>query len=301
MNIQNRYTAILTNFNCENTIKESIVSILAQEIEPFELLISDDASSDNTVLILNAFKNSHTNISIIENDKNAGQSSGRNKCAEIAKTDYLVFFDDDDVSLAYRTGLHLKMFESGSDLNFVSSHKIYSEGYQASAINDEINPIVFSSKDMTGNLLLGEKTIGLEFYVPACTLAIKKSAYLKLGGFDESLRRLEDVDLALRATRQAMKFAFSSRVGVSRTYTIGTDKGGGIDAQYESVLLEKYRNEMSFWDFKCAKSWQQVRRFYFERNWSSLFRYSFSNPLVWIQLVLRIKVVTNRFRHDRIK
>ena len=301
MNIQSSYSAILTTFNCEETIEDSILSILSQEITPFELIIADDASTDNTVQILKAFKNSPTNIAIIENDKNTGQSSGRNRCAEIAKTDYLIFFDDDDISLSCRAGLHFKMFESGSDLNFVSSHKIYGAGYQTSAINDEINPTVFSPEDMTGNLLLGEKTIGLKFYVPACTLAIKKSSYLELGGFDEVLRRLEDVDLALRATRQVMKFAFSSEVGVSRKYTTGADKGGGIDAQYESVLLEKYRNEMSIWDFKSAKSWQQIRKFYFERNWLSLIRYSFTNPLVWIQLTLRIKVVTNRFRHDRIK
>jgi glycosyltransferase involved in cell wall biosynthesis len=273
---------------------------LSQEIAPFELVIADDASTDSTVQILRAIKNYPTNITIIENEMNAGQSVGRNKCAEIAKSDYLIFYDDDDISLGCRAGLHLKMFENGSDLNFVSSRKVYGDRYQTSAINDEINSIVFSSKDMTGNLLLGEKAIGLEFYVPACTLAIKKSAYLRLGGFDEALRRLEDVDLALRATMQAMKFAFSSQVGVARNYTTGTDKGGGIDAQYESVLLVKYRNEMSFWDFKCAKSWQQVRRFYFERSWSSLFRYSFINPLVWIQLILRIKVVLIRFRHDRI-
>jgi len=98
MNIQNRYTAILTTFNCEETIEESIMSILSQEIAPFELVIADDASTDNTVQILRAIKNYPTNISIIENDKNTGQSLGRNKCAEIAKTDYLIFFDDDDIS-----------------------------------------------------------------------------------------------------------------------------------------------------------------------------------------------------------
>ena len=132
-------------------------------------------------------------------------------------------------------------------------------------------------------------------------MAVSKSAFLELQGFDQHLRRLEDIDFALRASRKSMMFAFSSQVGVSRKYTLGTDKGGGIDTHYESILLDKHRDYITHWDFKNANSWQHIRRFYFERNWKNLFFYSLSNPLVWLQLVLRLRSVTSRVRHDRIK
>jgi glycosyltransferase involved in cell wall biosynthesis len=301
MNIQNRYSAILTTYNCETTVEASIMSILNQKIPPFELLITDDASTDKTMQILDGITTTYGNVKLLRNSENMGQSLGRNRCAAAAQSEYLIFFDDDDISISCRAELHLKMFENGSDLNFVSSEKKYGKEYSTSAINDEVGPIVFAPNDMATSLLLGRKAIALNFYVPSCTLAVNKSAFLELQGFDQHLRRLEDIDLALRASRKSMKFAFSSQVGVSRKYTLGTDKGGGIDAHYESVLLEKHREYITYWDFKNAKSWQHIRRFYFERNWKTLFFYSLSNPLVWLQLVLRIRSVTSRVKHDRIK
>jgi glycosyltransferase involved in cell wall biosynthesis len=301
MNIQDKYSAIITTYNCETTVESSIMSILSQRIPPFELIIVDDASTDSTFPILVGIASAYSHITLIRNSSNMGQSFGRNTSVDAAKSEYLIFFDDDDISTSSRAELHLEMFESGSDLNFVSSQKYYDEKYSTYAINKEIRSRTFSFLELLNCLLLGKKSSQLSFFIPACTLAITRSAFLRLNGFDIDMRRLEDVDLAIRAAKSQMRFSFSGEVGVCRTFTTGIDKGGGIDAQYESLLLEKYREEISFWSYLKAKSWQRIRRDYFERNWFSLFVFSLSNPLVWVQLAPKMKAVIGRFRHDRIK
>ena len=298
MNPVFKYSAVLTTYNAEETLAACLDSILNQELPPSNIIIFDDSSSDKTLSILHKYSAQNDLIKLIENTTNEGQAFGRNQCVKLSEFEYLVFFDDDDISNSSRSRLHFEMFNLGSEINFVSSIKNYSNGYSFKAINSEIHVGELNHRQVIQHLLLGKSLPDKMVFFPSCTLAITKEAFTRLNGFDVNLRRLEDIDLAIRSLENGTKFALTSHVGVIRKATIGSDKGGGIDSKYEGLLLEKNKHLISRFDFWLAISWKRIRLYYFNKNWFSLITHALLNPLVQIQFFSKFFHIINRLRHD---
>ncbi|WP_063656162.1 glycosyltransferase family 2 protein [Aliivibrio fischeri] len=87
---------IMPAYNSENFIIRAISSVISQTYPHWELIIIDDASSDNTVSLVSNIND--IRIKLIKLDKNTGSPSGpRNVGLDIAKGDYIAFLDSDDV------------------------------------------------------------------------------------------------------------------------------------------------------------------------------------------------------------
>ena len=90
-----RVSVILTTFNSEHCIRQTLDSILAQAMVDFELIILDDGSSDNTVNILKTYPDPR--IRLIFNEQNMGVSATRNRGMATARGKYICPSDHDDV------------------------------------------------------------------------------------------------------------------------------------------------------------------------------------------------------------
>ena len=88
-------SVIMPAYNSGKFISESIQSVLNQSYQNFEILIVDDASSDNTQDIVNGFKDDR--IIYMRNDVNRGVGYSRNVAAKSARGEYLAFLDSDDI------------------------------------------------------------------------------------------------------------------------------------------------------------------------------------------------------------
>ena len=292
------YSAVITSFNSENTIERALASIFHQEIPPVEILLIDDHSQDSTVAIARSLKLKFENLQIIVNDINKGQAFNRNLAAKLSNSEYLIFFDDDDFSLSTRSTLHANHFKFGSDISFVSSVKKYPKGFEAKFINSNvtINP---SANELIKLLILGHKLDAhIEVYIPSSTCAVSKAALMSVNGFDESLRRLEDIDLAIRFGINQCKFSWSSEVGVIRTHTENTSKGKGIDSSFEEVLIHKYKNLMNVRDFDTAIIHMQTRKLYFSQNFQAFLFHILKNPRYLYSSILRGNRLVKRLYHD---
>ncbi len=123
------FDAVLTCYNAENTIALAIESILNQTIPLSKIFIIDDNSTDNSFQILEHYKKFNKQIQLIRNDLNVGQSVSRNLGVSQSQSDFIIFFDDDDISSPNRVEAHKLMFENGADISFVSSRIVYSGTY----------------------------------------------------------------------------------------------------------------------------------------------------------------------------
>ena len=63
---------LLATYNGEKFVKEQIESILNQTYENFNLIISDDASTDNTLNILEEYEKKDTRIKVFKKERNEG-------------------------------------------------------------------------------------------------------------------------------------------------------------------------------------------------------------------------------------
>ena len=82
-------------YNAEKNISVLLDSILKQKNDNYELILINDGSKDNTMEILNKYKNKYPNITLIDKE-NEGVSNTRNRGIDIAKGEYITFFDSDD-------------------------------------------------------------------------------------------------------------------------------------------------------------------------------------------------------------
>lgn len=88
---------ITPSYNSSKFIAETIEGVLKQTYPHWELLITDDCSTDNSVEIINKYVQQDSRIKLYKLDKNSGAGVCRNKSIEAAKGRYIAFCDSDDV------------------------------------------------------------------------------------------------------------------------------------------------------------------------------------------------------------
>lgn len=91
-----RISIIIPCYNMEEYIEECLNSIFSQEFENYEVVCVDDCSTDNTLLILEKYKNERKNIKIIKYSTNKGTSQARKDAVLASKGEYIMFCDPDD-------------------------------------------------------------------------------------------------------------------------------------------------------------------------------------------------------------
>lgn len=90
------FSIIIPAYNCESFISYTLESILNQNFTDYEIIIVNDGSIDNTLNICRNYENKNKYIICI-NKQNEGVSIARNKALEIAKGNYILFIDADDI------------------------------------------------------------------------------------------------------------------------------------------------------------------------------------------------------------
>jgi len=100
-------TVAMVTYNSEAYIRSAIDSILASSYVHFQLVISDDCSTDSTWKIIESYKDKR--IIASRNTQNIGEYPNRNKCIELAKGKFLIFIDGDDMIYPHGLEFMVKM------------------------------------------------------------------------------------------------------------------------------------------------------------------------------------------------
>lgn len=108
---------VIPCFNSEKYIESTLQSILNQSEKNFEILIINDGSTDNSLKIINQFKDKRINIISQENQ---GVSAARNYGLKLAKGKFIVFFDSDDVMSKDFLILRLNFLKNNNIISFCS-------------------------------------------------------------------------------------------------------------------------------------------------------------------------------------
>ena len=102
-------SVVIPCFNSATTIERALRSVEHQTIKPHEVLVVDDASSDNTVSIIEQFaRTSSLDIRVIKQSVNGGPSVARNAAWNVATSEFIAFLDADDQWHPQKLELQLK-------------------------------------------------------------------------------------------------------------------------------------------------------------------------------------------------
>ena len=92
-------SVIMPNYNGERFLAETIESVLAQTYQNWELLITDDCSTDGSVAIASSYAEKDPRVKLFVQEKNSGAAEARNRSLSEAKGKWIAFLDSDDVWL----------------------------------------------------------------------------------------------------------------------------------------------------------------------------------------------------------
>lgn len=131
--MSNDLVSIITpNYNGEKFIGRTIESIIAQKYTNWELLITDDCSTDSSVEIIKYYTQIDNRIKLFQLEKNSGVPSARNTSIKNATGRYLAFCDGDDLWSPEKLSVQIQMMQE----------KGYGFTYTPFAIVDENDDII---------------------------------------------------------------------------------------------------------------------------------------------------------------
>lgn len=121
-------SVIIPTFNRADFLERAIRSVLSQTYRGFEIIIIDDASTDNTQEMLKEHFSQEINaglIRCIRNETNIERSRSRNKGMEAARGDYIALLDDDDTWLPGHLKLLVHYLDGNKDVGCVFSNPVF--------------------------------------------------------------------------------------------------------------------------------------------------------------------------------
>lgn len=128
-----KVSVLMSVYNGEPYLRESIDSILDQTIQDFEFIIINDASTDRTPAILDEYQKKDRRIIILSNETNLGLAASLNRGLLRARGEFIARQDDDDISMPDRLELELAYMESNRKCGILGggSLGIETDGSQA--------------------------------------------------------------------------------------------------------------------------------------------------------------------------
>ena len=115
---------ITPTYNCARFIEETIKSVQAQTFTDWEMIISDDCSTDNTKEVIAPYLACDSRIKYICNDKNSGAAITRNNALRIASGRWIAFVDSDDLWLPEKLEKQISFMETN---DYAFTYHEYSE------------------------------------------------------------------------------------------------------------------------------------------------------------------------------
>ena len=182
-------SAIIPAYNgAARYLEQAIRSVLSQTFSDLELLVVDDASTDETGRLVLRVQQAR----YIRRAENGGQAAARNDGAHLAKGDYLAFLDQDDLWEPTFLEETLAILRANPDAAVV-----HCDGYQVS----EQNEILYYDHAMMDLVSITQILRGGHDVATSGSL-FRKVCFDAVGGYDERLTIWEDIDLAIRLYRK---------------------------------------------------------------------------------------------------
>jgi glycosyltransferase EpsE len=118
---QPRVSILMGVYNCADTLAEAVESIRSQTFDSWELIMCDDGSTDSTAALAKGLADKDHRIRLISNARNLGLARTLDRCASLARADYLGRMDGDDVSEPDRLEKLVRALDAHPEIAVVSS------------------------------------------------------------------------------------------------------------------------------------------------------------------------------------
>ncbi|MDZ8028732.1 MAG: glycosyltransferase [Nostoc sp. DedQUE11] len=218
-----KISVIIPAYNSENTILNTINSVLSQTFIDLELIVINDGSQDSTLDIVKQIPDPRIKVFSYSN---AGGNVSRNRGLNLAVGEFVSFLDADDLWTPDKLESQLKALQENLTAKVAYSWTDYI---------DTNGEFVLSGKRTNVNGDVYESLLVSNFLENGSNPLIYRTALITLGGFDESLAAAQDWDMWLRL---ASKFDFVCVPSVQILYRISANSVSSNLVRQEKACLQ---------------------------------------------------------------
>lgn len=230
------FSVVIPLYNKELSIRNTILSVLNQSYQDFEIIVINDGSTDNSVKIINNIQDHRIRIIHQENE---GVSSARNHGITQAKYEWIAFLDGDDLWENNHLEEIMNMMEIYPDEKvFVTSFE-YSD--KRKIFKHDRNSCIF----IIDNYF---KEAVDEILIWTSIIVLNKECIAKVKGFNLILKRGEDMDLWARVSKN---YNIVKSAKITAIYRIDAENRTNLSKELKSthVYYFDFSNTISEYEF----------------------------------------------------
>jgi glycosyltransferase involved in cell wall biosynthesis len=187
--MNSRVSVVVPTYNGEAYVGEALQSILRQSHPPFEVIVCDDGSTDDTAEVVGSFEG---RVRLIH-QANQGVSAARNRAARTARGEFLAFLDQDDLWEPDLLETQVALLESRRDCVLVYGDSLVVDS--SGKVSGRRSSFLTYREGRVFEELLGGN------FIPIETVVVRAPLFREQGGFNPRWKYLEDYELCLRLAR----------------------------------------------------------------------------------------------------
>lgn len=180
-------SVVIPAYNAAKFLSASLESITNQTYDNLEIIIINDASTDDTSAVIREWVKKDRRIKSYDNEINLGIGATRTKGIQLSAGKYICWQDADDISLPNRVELQAKYLDEHINVGVVGGYMQFF---------DEKGDGQIRSYDESDRAL--RKTIFRYNPVAQPASMVRRECYEKVGYYDESYTVSEDLEMLLR-------------------------------------------------------------------------------------------------------
>lgn len=191
-------SVIITSYNQKRYLSEAIESVLAQTTAPYEIIISDDVSTDGSQALIEGYAGRYPDlVRPLYHRQNQGPSGNRNAALKEARGEAVTILDGDDRFLPEKLEK-----EAAALHRHPEARAVYSNFAYISSDGERLRLWAGGEMLPQGNVFA--EMFGLRFprAVPFRAPLVLRQCYEETGYYDPALRLWEDWDMAIRLTQR---------------------------------------------------------------------------------------------------
>ena len=205
-----KISVYITSYNKGKYLSEAIESVLQQTLSPYEIIIIDDASSDNSQDIIKSYTSTYPElITPIFNGKNLGIANCRNKALRTLNGDLVTFLDGDDFFYPNKLELEYKQLIKSqntqvvySNFNYLNESGKITGSFAKETDNPATGDIFINTYTRNYNVQSGSNYIYEMFY---------KNCAFEIGLYDTNIKIWEDWDFRIRMSK-IFRYGYCSKI-----------------------------------------------------------------------------------------
>lgn len=257
-----KVSILIPVYNSAKYFAETLRCLLAQDYENLELVVLNDASTDDTVEVIKSFNN--LRIKLFHNERNLGLAGVRNRLLELATGDYLAWQDSDDLCAADRISKQMSFL--------LQNPECLAVGSGATVIDQDGREI---HKNLINPFFLDHDTIAVSmcFEDPFTnsSMLMRKSAADGIS-FDLDFPPYEDYDFWEKVSWRGKVANLPDRLIQYRRHGIQTSKNTNLERDklfHGKIWARRFQRigmPLQTWEKYSELHWEVCRGNYWERH-----------------------------------